>query len=143
MQINRFFLIMMAGFWMPNKLSTRIYPNYFRSGCDKQFCRNSVENLTHLLGLEISKPFYLNGRPGKVVVQASPRALRPPFVSSGLPLTSGDLLGRSSTPPGDTWRHPRAEKTNSLDRKMPGMIEMAWKVRFAEITFPRLFVKTI
>ena len=35
--------------------------------------------------------------------QASSRALRPPFWSSGLPLTSWDLLGPSWTPPGATW----------------------------------------
>ena len=39
-----------------------------------------------------------DGWPGKclnrkVVIKASPRALRPPFWSSGLPLTSRDLLG--------------------------------------------------
>ena len=42
-----------------------------------------------------------------IVIQASSRALRPLFWSSGLPLTSWDLLGRSSIPPGATWRRPR------------------------------------
>jgi len=46
----------------------RIFRNYLpestRIISDQAATRNSVENLTHLLGLEISKPFYLNGRPG-------------------------------------------------------------------------------
>jgi len=43
----------------------------------------------------------------KVVIQASSRALRAPFWSSGLPLTSWDLLGRSWTPPAATRTRPR------------------------------------
>ena len=48
----------------------------------------------------------------EVVIQASSRALRPPFWSSGLSLTSWDLLGRSSIPPGATWRRPRSTENN-------------------------------
>ena len=48
----------------------------------------------------------------EVIVQASSRALRPPFWSPWLSLSSRDLL----EPPGDA---PEAQKTNTLDRKMP------------------------
>ena len=48
----------------------------------------------------------------KVVIQASSKALRPPFWSSGLPLTSWDLLGRSSTPPGATRKRPRSTEND-------------------------------
>ena len=54
---------------------------------------------------------------GKVVSQASCRALRPLFWRSGLPLTSRDLLGRSSTPPGTTWRRPRSTENDQTLKK--------------------------
>ena len=42
----------------------------------------------------------------EVVIRASSRALKPPFWSSGLPLTSWDLLGGSWTSPGASGRRP-------------------------------------
>ena len=54
----------------------------------------------------------------KVVIQASSKALRPPFWSSGLPLSSWDLLGPRSTSLGHLDA-PEAQKTTRLDRKMP------------------------
>jgi hypothetical protein len=49
----------------------------------------------------------------KVVIRASPRVLRPPFWSSGLPLTSRDFLGHLLEPPGDA---PEAQKSTRLDK---------------------------
>ena len=53
-----------------------------------------------------------------IVIQASSRALRPLFWSSGLPLSSWDLLGPRSTSLGHLDA-PEAQKTTRLDRKMP------------------------
>ena len=47
------------------------------------------------------------------VIRVSPRVLRPPFWSSGLPLTSRDLLGHLLEPPGDA---PEAQKSTRLDK---------------------------
>ena len=55
----------------------------------------------------------------EVVIQASSRALRPPFWSSSLPLTSRDLLGRNLTLLEPTGDAPEAQKTTRHDRKMP------------------------
>jgi len=57
----------------------------------------------------------------KVVIQASSRALRPPFWSSRLPLTSWDLLGPSWTPPGVTWtRNDQITKKWGYQGGLPG-----------------------
>ena len=61
--------------------------------------------------------------------QASSRALRPPFWSSGLPQTSRDLQGRSSTASGTSLTRPSHRKQANLTRKclkqkvVPGLFQ--------------------
>jgi hypothetical protein len=59
------------------------------------------------LNLEVVPP-----RPLPALSGHSSRAL-------AFPLNTRDLLGRSSIPPGGTWRRPEAQNTTTFDRKMP------------------------
>ena len=112
----------MAGFWTHQVVeasSRALRPPFWSSRLSlssRDLTRRSSTSWSHLeTPQKHRKKPYLTGKclNQKVVIRASPRALRPPFWSSGLPLTSGDLLGHLLEPPGDA---PEAQKSTRLDK---------------------------